>query len=223
VTAGGAPIYVGDPAVIVGRGVATSIDPLAVANAGLPAPWNHLRRTPMDGTILAAGTERYIVAGGAPTYVTDFAMIGPTGPAVTVDPGAVMNAGDGRWGNLNAYPADGTRIIAGAANAHIYVVAGGAPIYVSDVGTVGGVRPVAMVDPVQVDLAGTGDPFNHLRYHPVDGTMLAAGDALYRVINGSAEAVPAGSTASAPVVVDPSAISKAGEPSPWNHLLRQSA
>jgi hypothetical protein len=219
-TAGGAPIYVADPAVISGRGTPTPIDPSAVAFAGDPGPWSHLRRTPADGTILASGTQRFITAGGAPTYITDFALIGRSGPEAVVDPNAVLNAGGaGRWSHLNAFPADGTLVVAGATNSHVYVIAGGAPIYVSGFAAIGGPRPAAMIDPVQVALAGIGDPFNHLRYRPADGTVLAAGDTLYRVVNGIPEAVPAGTPGPAPVVVDPFAISNAGLPSPFDHLV----
>jgi hypothetical protein len=105
--------------------------------------------------------ESYVVAGGAPIPITDWTHLGgpsastpPSGiNPVTVDETALGNAGSGGpYNHLQQMPADGT-IVAGNADKTngIFVIAGGAPIYVSNWEDIGGAvgrsrwtRPLSM-------------------------------------------------------------------------------
>jgi surface antigen len=95
--AGGAPIAIGSWQRIGGRRPTIRIDRAAVANAGRPGHWGHLRRYPRDHTILRSGSRGrlYTVRDGAPRPILAL----PAGrTAVVVDPAAIARAGEpGIW------------------------------------------------------------------------------------------------------------------------------
>ncbi|MTD13486.1 hypothetical protein GIS00_05955 [Nakamurella sp. YIM 132087] len=183
--AGGAPIVVSSWTPFGGVRAATQIDPAAVRNAGIGGDWNHLRRMPADGTFLNAGGTVFRVAGGAPIVVSSWTTFGGVRAATQIDPAAVRNAGrGGDWNHLQQLPADGTFLNAAGT---VFRVAGGAPLYVSSWAELGGVRPATQIDPVAVSRAGIGGDWNHLRFHPADGTFLQARPSgTIVVVNGGA-------------------------------------
>lgn len=214
VVAGGSPIYIGDPAMLPGH-VLVGVDDTAVDNAGAGSVWDHLSAHPFDGTYIAGHKrgEVYVVAGGAPVYIGDPGML-PGHVVVGVDDAAIDNAGGAiPWQHLAWSPADGT-YIAGVHRGEVYVVAGRAPIYISNPAMLPG-HVVIGVDDSAVDNAGAGAVWNHLSFRPVDGTWLAAGANRYRVAAGAPILTSPGQ---AGTIVDPVAILNAGAPSVWAHL-----
>ncbi|HWC47852.1 MAG TPA: hypothetical protein VG448_03115, partial [Solirubrobacterales bacterium] len=134
-------------------------------------PHAHLRQYPADGTLLGASDGRvYIVAGGAPLYLSNWSVIGGPQPSVHVDRWAIENPQDPH-AHLHLYPADGT-FIRGATTGRVYRVAGGAPIYVSTWSVFGGPQHYVNVDQWAID--NTPDPHAHLRAAPLDGTRVKA-------------------------------------------------
>jgi hypothetical protein len=216
--AGGAPVYVGgqwrqslDPQPTV-----IDVDKFAVNNAGRGAQLNHLRETPTDGTFLrTAPGEVYRVAGGAPVYVAGdwWQGLDPKPEAVRVSPETIETAGEPA-SHLNHKPTDGTylRTDDGAA----YVIAGGAPIHVTDA-WLKQQRPKpepVKVSQEAVEQAGGLGAWAHLRNYPEDGTLLKAGAEVYRVVGG----IPVRESGIRGLVIDPAAIENAGQPRPWSHL-----
>ena len=231
VVAGGAPIYVSNYANIGGDRGTVGVDLAAIHNADGGGVWNHLRQKPVDGTLIsgqAPGSPDhgsvYVVAGGAPIYVSNYANIGGDRGTVGVDLAAIHNAdGGGVWNHLRQKPVDGT-LISGQApgspdHGSVYVVAGGAPIYVSNYANIGGDRGTVGVDLAAIHNADGGGVWNHLRYRPSDGTILVAGSQKYRTAGGAPVAV---TTDASGVTVDPAAIANAGQPGVWSHLLAAS-
>ena len=114
--AGGAPIYVSTWDAIGGPAPTVGIDKWAVDNPSHPAA--HLRAVPADGTFLNASTGAvYRVAGGAPIFVSDWALFGGVRPYVTVDNWAIVNTAHPA-AHLNRVPRDGTRVRGLPSRAH---------------------------------------------------------------------------------------------------------
>ncbi len=181
--AGGAPTYVGDWAAVGGQQAATVIDPAAIDNADGSGRWSHVRRYPADGTFVSAGGLVYRFAGGAPTYVGDWAAVGGPKAATVIDPAAIDNAdGSGRWSHVRRYPADGTFVSAGGL---VYRFVGGAPTYVGDWAAVGGPKPATVIDPAAIDNADGSGRWSHVRRYPADGTFVSAGGLVYRFAGGA--------------------------------------
>jgi len=112
VMAGGAPIYVSSWAAIGGVRPAVVVDPAAIANAGGPSPYDHVRLQPKNGTLVNQNGSVYVIAGGAPIWIHSWAAVGGPQASVTVDPAAITNAGLGfAWSHLNQRPADGTTMV----------------------------------------------------------------------------------------------------------------
>lgn len=179
---------------------------------------------PAEGTFIkgAQRKEVYRIAGGAPVIVTTWAPFGGTRPSIVVDQVAIDRAGTGgAYNHLNAVPANGT-FIKGTQRSEVYRISGGAPVAVSSWANVGGYRTPVYVDQVAIDRAWSGGKFNHLRFHPKDGTIIKAmpGTASYKVAAG----VPVlTSTTTAGVGVDKVAIANAGNTSAirWTHLAKR--
>jgi len=136
----------------------------------------HLNAVPSNGTLVSdyADGRVYEVAGGAPLYVSNFAAIGGARPVVGIDVWDINNTSDPH-AHLRAKPANGTFI-----NAHTaarvergsFIIAGGAPIYISSWSIYGGQAPAGIVEMYAWDLDNTGDVHAHLNAKPVNGTLV---------------------------------------------------
>jgi hypothetical protein len=232
--AGGAPIPIFSWDSVGGVHDRVIVDPAAVSKAGTGGSWNHLNRVPSDGTFLRTDWKIvqgvglvaaippiiYRVAGGAPLRVDSWASVGGPQPVTIVDPGAIATAGGNGIGyflpHLYAVPSDGTFLQAGTT---IYSVAGGAPLRVDDWASVGGPHPVTIVDPYAISHAGEPG-WTNLTAVPINGTFLQADTTIYRVAGGAPLRVDDWATVGGPhhlAIVDPAAISHAGEPG-WTNL-----
>jgi surface antigen len=176
-----------------------------------------------DGTFIKGGQrgEVYRMAGGAPVFVSTWTAFGGAKPAITIDQVAIDNAGTGgRYNRLLARPAEGT-FLRGAQRGEVYRMAGGAPVFVSTWTAFGGAKPTVTVDQVAIDKAGSATKFNHLRFRPVDGTILAASPttSYFRV---SAGAPVVTTTSTGATSVDQVAIQRAGDTTAlkWTHLAK---
>ncbi len=101
--AGGAPIYVSSWAPFGGGQPTVQVDPAAIANAGAPGGWAHLKNVPVNNTyLLGAGTQSvYKVISGVALPVTSWALVGGPKPFTPVDPAAIRDAGSGgNWNHL---------------------------------------------------------------------------------------------------------------------------
>ncbi|NHC13508.1 hypothetical protein [Motilibacter deserti] len=162
-----------------------------------------------DGTLinLTSTGEVYVIAGGAPLYVSDFAAVGGFR--------SYTNVSQAEFDTLPKRPADGALVL--SSSGEVFVFAGGAPIYLSSWDAIGGYRSdYTRVDNYAlVNTAATGR-LSHVSYHPVDGTVLRAGP------NGQTYVVQGGvarpGAASGGTVIDPVAIARAGSGGQWNHL-----
>ena len=172
-----------------------------------------------DNTLLSAtdNGEVYVVAGGAPLYVSNWAAVAGPRPTVAV-PRSTINA-------MRQFPADGT--VVSVAAGYVYRFAGGAPIYVSNFAAIGGVQPTALVDQGAIDNAGQASPWNHVRRYPADGTVVSvAAGYVYRFAGGAPIYVSnfaAIGNVQPTVVIDQAAIDNADQASPWNHVRRYPA
>jgi len=182
-----------------------------------------LRSAPVDGTFLVDRTDghAYRVVGGAPVVLTSWAPFGGVRKYVTVDDWDIAHAGAcGGFCRLSTVPRDGT-FLSAAETGHVYVVAGGAPVYVSTWTTFGGAQPVVGVNQATVDRAGQGTYWNHLTFTPADGTLLTDGGtgALY-VTTGGVPTVTTttGTPTSVSTLVDHAALANAGGTGVWAHL-----
>lgn len=234
--AGGAPIYVSTWAHFGGEKT------VRVLSA---AEFNGLRSHPADGTLVSGqapghaehGTV-YVIAGGAPLYVTSFDHVGANKPVINIDLAAVHNAGgSGPWARLRKYPANGT-LISGQATGHaehgtVYVIAGGAPVYVSSFNHVGRNQPVTNVSLAAVHNAGGAGMWSHLRRRPADGTLVS-GQAPGRSGHGTVFVMAGGAPicvyswanlgGSRPTTnIDLVATENAGKSGPWRYLLNHPA
>jgi surface antigen len=221
--AGGAPIYVSNWAPFGGVQASTVIDPAAIDHADGPSPWNHIRRYPADGTTIATSAYVFVVAGGAPVYVSNWAAIGGARPATVIDQAAVDTAdGAGPWSHLRRFPTDGT-FVRGIAG-DVYRFAGGAPLYVSSWSVYGGVQATTLVDGAALVNGDGAAPWDHVHLVPADGTFLQEPTGkVYRVAGGAALWVstwaPWGGVQPT-IFIDPAAVANAGATGAWSHLAR---
>jgi surface antigen len=219
--AGGAPTYVSDWAVFGGGQSTTSIDQWSIDRAGID-PNSGLNRVAVDGAFVSsAQTGRvYRIVGGAPTYVSDWAVFGGPQPTTTIDQWAFDQAGRSEHAGLNRVPADGV-FLSSVQTGRVYRVAGGAPTYVSDWAVFGGGQPTTSIDQWSIDRAGI-DSHSGLNDVPADGTFIASAQtgAVYRIAGGAPFYVTAWSVfggAQPLTAVDQWALDQAGS-SPHAHL-----
>ena len=180
VVAGGAPLYLSNYAAIGGARPGVAIDEWDIDNTTNPAA--HLRTVPADGTLLdASGGGVFVVAGGAPLYLSNYAAIGGARPGVAIDEWDIDNTTNPA-AHLRTVPADGTLL--DASGGGVFVVAGGAPLYLSNYAAIGGARPGVAID--EWDIDNTTNPAAHLRTVPADGTLLdASGGGVFVVAGGA--------------------------------------
>jgi hypothetical protein len=156
---GGAPLYVSNWGAVGGEQPVTEVNAVQMAA---------LRPFPADQTYLyASGGGVFIVAGGAPIFLSDWAAVGGSQPGLAMDEWAINNT-DNPAAHLRRYPANGTflRTIAG----RVYRVAGGATFPVANWASFGGVQYAVLVDQYAIDRPDTS--LAHLRSVPLDGTQL---------------------------------------------------
>ena len=183
IAAGGAPLYLSNWNAIGGPKPGTVVDEAAIANAGGGVPWNHLRAYPADGTQLDASSGGvFIVAGGAPLYLSSWSAIGGPQPGVAVDQWDIENTSNPA-AHLRPYPEDGTFL--DASGGGVFIVAGGAPLYLSSWSAVGGPKPGVRVD--QWDIENVSNPAAHLNAVPVNGTLISstATGMVYEIAGGA--------------------------------------
>src|SRR5579863_3501254 len=186
VIAGGAPLYVSNWAAVGGPQSVTTIS---------QAQFDALPSVPANGTVLdtAAGVDGgggvYIVAGGAPLYLSTFNAVPGSTVGTTVDYSDIDNAGTNSLSHLNAVPANGTVLDTAAGvdgGGGVYIVAGGAPLYLSTFNAVPGSTVGTTVDYWDIANAGTNSA-SHLNAVPANGTVLNAsnGGGVYIVVGGA--------------------------------------
>jgi hypothetical protein len=208
VIAGGAPIQ--SPCL-------AACSPLQVTSAlnGFPA-------VPADGTYLAAqpSGQIYRVVGGAPVYIPDPTPTANIPNPVPVPDAVIEQAGSGSALSGLAYrPMDGT-LLTDEPSGREYRVAGGAPVYLPDPSVLSGSQATIQVSDATIDQAGSGGAYNHLNYHPADGTYLTGmpGGKVYEITRGVPYLdvtlpAPTGATS-----VDQESVDNAGQGGPWSHL-----
>ncbi|SDP48783.1 hypothetical protein SAMN04515671_4456 [Nakamurella panacisegetis] len=228
---GGAPIFVSSWAAFGARQPTVQVDRNAISQAGRAGVWSHLSFYPADGTFVTASSNSqvYRIVAGTPTYVSSWANFGGRRATTKVDYQAIWHAGQaGRWSHLRYYLPDGTFIRTTASSGEVYVMAGGAPIYVSTFAVFGGARPAQSVDAGAISRAGGGGQWSHLRAKPTNGSMLRdpRSGSIYRVAGGAPLYIP-DLTGLAPysrwVDIDPAAIARGGQAGRWSHLQQRPA
>jgi hypothetical protein len=132
-----------------------------------PQQFDALGHVPTNGTLIETNNGAvYVIAGGAPMYVSDPALFGSVEPT-SVDIWDVENAGSADSG-LNAAPANGTFL--STTTGLNYRVAGGAPIGITTWRPFGGAQPSVTIDPW--DIFNVSNPLTRLVYRPSIGTVV---------------------------------------------------
>jgi hypothetical protein len=126
-----------------------------------------LNPVPTDGTLIQTNTGGvYLIAGGAPLFVSSIALFGSPQPQ-PVDQWNIDNIGN-PLSRLNAVPSNGTFLT--TTTGLTYRVAGGAPVGIISWSVFGGVKPSVTIDPW--DIANIFNPAAHLLYRPKVGTVV---------------------------------------------------
>ena len=179
-----------------------------------PPPSGSFVRVREDGAV-------YRLVGKAPIHVSTWAAFGGSQPT--------HNLSSASLASLPYRPAEGT-LIRGRQRGEVYLVAGGAPVYVSSWAQIGGYRPYVDVDQVAIDAAGSGGRMNHLAYRPLDGSYVRGRTTgrVYKMSRGTAYYVSSWTQvggAKPTTAVDQTAIDRAGVRSPlkWYHLAGRAA
>lgn len=187
VFAGGAPQYVSSWNRIGGVQSTAAVDDFALDH---PAEASHLtavRPVPADGTMLVGTSGRvFVVAGGAPQYVSSFAAVGGQRPFTRVDDWVFENAGGAAHARfILRFPADGTAL-RGGRSGRVFIVAGGAPLYVKTFAGIGGERDSTVVDDATIDGAGGSGDQRFLRAIPEQGTFIRGvrSTRVFRIMDG---------------------------------------
>jgi hypothetical protein len=156
--AGGAPLYVSDWTDVGGAQPYTVIT---------QQEFDALNPVPADGTVFETDTGAvYVVAGGAPMFVTSTSVYNPPPVPFLIDGWDIVNAGN-PLSHLNPVPSNGTFLT--TTLGQTYRVAGGSPIAVTNWSVFGGVQSSVLIDPW--DIANVVNPFAHLEYRPAIGTV----------------------------------------------------
>lgn len=129
---------------------------------GNPTKYIHFKDLPGSSSSIADGdyikldgnATVYRVVGGAPLKVYSWSGVGGPKPFKVVS--------QSQFNTLAKYPRDGT-LLRGATTGRVYIVAGGAPMYVHSWSGVGGSKPTVNVDQRAI---------NNLPKYPRDGTVL---------------------------------------------------
>ena len=127
---------------------------------------------PQNGAFVSYDNDDYIIAGGAPLYISSWAVYGGTPPSSDIDP-----LSQTQWDALSAVPANGTFInfVNGANGQGVgsYVIAGGAPLYISSWSAYGlSSAPSGVVNVDSWNLSNYGNSLDHLVAVPANGTFV---------------------------------------------------
>ncbi|MBV9417181.1 MAG: DUF1906 domain-containing protein, partial [Solirubrobacterales bacterium] len=157
--AGGAPLFVNDWSAVGGQQAYTVIT---------QQQFNMLSPVPSDGTMFSTDTGAvYVVAGGAPMYVSSTSVFTSAPQPFLVDHWNVDNIGN-PLSRLRPYPVNGTFIT--TTTGQSYRIAGGAPIAIGNWALFGGVQPSVTIDPW--DIANMSNPLARLLSRPTIGTAV---------------------------------------------------
>ena len=231
--AGGAPLYVSSWGAVGGAQPVTNVDQAALDNAGGGGLWNHLNATPSNGTYITGfGTGQvFTMAGGAPIYVGAWSAVGGGQPTTAVDQADIDNGGGGGvWKHVNMVPTNGT-FIRGFGTGQIFVIVGGAPVYVSTWVTYGGAQGTVNVDQGAIESAGSAAPLNHLNFRPTTGSFIAAEPSgnVFEILGGHPKYVNTWAQVGGPqptTVVGDAVVNSGGAAdvaNPLSHLLQAEA
>lgn len=105
--AGGAPVFVSSWSAVGGWKPSTTVDQVAIDNAGAGGRWNHLVHKPWDGAYLKGATTGrvYLMKSGVAYYVSSWTQVGGWKPWTTVDQKAIDMAGTStpvKWSHIAA-------------------------------------------------------------------------------------------------------------------------
>jgi hypothetical protein len=157
--AGGAPLYVNDWSDVGGAQPYTVIT---------QQQFDALNPVPVNGTVFQTDTGAvYVVAGGAPMYVTSTSVFNPPPTPFLVDQWNIDNVGN-PMSHLSPYPASGTFLT--TTTGQSYRIAGGAPIAVTSWSIYGGVPSTVAID--AWDIANIYNPLSRMVYRPNVGTVV---------------------------------------------------
>ena len=167
-----------------------------------------------DGAFIGYNGNAYRMVGGAPVFVSSWAVFGGQQPFTRVT--------SAQFAAMRIVPANGTYIV-GKQTGTVYVIAGGAPLPVTSWSAVGGARPSIAVDQVAINGAGGSGVYAHLSKYPVTGTYVSgyASHRVYRIVGGAPLYVSSWTAVggqSATQVIDDAAVEGAGGAEPWSHL-----
>jgi outer membrane protein OmpA-like peptidoglycan-associated protein len=165
---------------------------------------------PADGTFVNYQGNVYVIVGGAPLYVSNWAAVGGAQPTTAITAG--------EWSSLSQYPASGSFV---SASGFVFEIVGGAPLYVSNWAAVGGAQPTYQIDPADITNADQGGPWSHLHTYPASGSFVSASGFVFEIVGGaplyvSNWAAVGGAQPTYPI--DPADITNADQGVPWNHL-----
>lgn len=174
-TAGGAPIYVSSWSAVGGSKPCIAIDQWDITH--ITRPEAHLRPVPVNGTFLKASNSAtvYRIAGGAPLGVSTWSAVGGSHPYMTIDPWDLSHITDAH-AHMSAVPSNGTFVdarTASDAEYGSYVIAGGAPLYISSWSVYGG-APAGVVGIDAWDIEHPTSSAAHLNAVPANGTFINA-------------------------------------------------
>ena len=156
---GGSPMFVSDWTAVGG------VQPYTVITQ---QQFDALGPVPANGALFQTNTGAvYLVAGGAPMYVSSISVFPGAPPPLLVDEWNVDNAGI-PGSHLTRLPANGTFLTTTIGQS--YRVAGGAPIGIVNWSAFHGVQPSVTID--SWDIANIFNPLAHLVYRPAVGTAV---------------------------------------------------
>jgi hypothetical protein len=129
-----------------------------------------------DGTFVQVSgtTSFWEIAGGAPLYVFDWSDVGGVQPYTVIS--------QQQFDALNPVPVDGT--VFETDTGAVYLVAGGAPMFVSTTSVFNPPPLPFLID--EWDIDNVGNPLSHLNQYPASGTFLTTTTGLSYRIAGSA-------------------------------------
>ena len=172
---------------------------------------------------VSGSTDFYEIAGGAPLIVSNWSDVGGAQPYTVIT--------QQQFDALNPVPTNGTLVETDTGA--VYLIAGGAPMFVSNLTQFGSPQPL-LVD--QWDIDNVGNPLSHLNVVPSNGTFLTTTTGLnYRVAGGAPIGITTWSVfggAQPAVTIDPWDVENIFNPAahlrsdrrsgPWSRACRQS-